>query len=431
MKNSKQALGTGMGMLAYLALASIGHADQVTVTGRITSGPDRGISGCRIALAGQSSISILSDSQGRFVLRGETSVGLSRLPSGVAGLDMVDGKLFYRVDGKAYIMDWNETSGFGLARMGPDAALGKQSSIAGQTPTVEILCNGFEKQTLSLQGYTQDLGTLLAKAIDNCPNDPAKTNPGACGCGLPEDACGGIQRIGTTAEWDENGENISIGVPSGTKAKDLMLLVLHRTDDFLPLKVNGWTKAAECYKTDNGFNCAYESTCKSWVSGQNAFCQEFNTGAGRDLAQAIYYKEAAANEPGSYNFNLNYDGSGHPGWIFLTTFRGAATSNPIRAWAGVGNDGSPYSKFPSVNGQAGDMLVLSQSFDDFVPQSAFTAPVGMEDWGYVGKSDETGFLFGAVLTASGPTGVRTSRGPGASDAKDGLISLTIMPRPRL
>jgi hypothetical protein len=80
-----------------------------------------------------------------------------------------------------------------------------------------------------------------------------------------------------------------------------------------------------------------------------------------------------------------------------------------------------------VDGVKGDVLILSRSFDDFVSKSTFTAPGGMEDWGYVGNSDETGFMFWAILTTTGATGIRTTNGPGASFNKDIIISITIKP----
>ena len=74
------------------------------------------------------------------------------------------------------------------------------------------------------------------------------------------------------------------------------------------------------------------------------------------------------------------------------------------------------------------MLLLSQSFDDFESVSKFQPPVGTTLFGYVGNSDETGYLFGALLTESGETGILTTTGKGASAKKDALISLTIKPK---
>lgn len=237
---------------------------------------------------------------------------------------------------------------------------------------------------------------------------------------------GTIRHIASTSVWDANGQGVTIKKPDNTAAGDLMVLVLHRTDDMLPFAVSGWTRRAECYKEDNGYQCLNVSDC-STVSGN--FCTRFQSKYnGRDLAQVVFTRTAGSSEPASYTFNLNQDTDGHPGWAILTTLRGANTSSPVRATANKGCDNDNDSMFPSVDGRKGDMLLLSQSFDDFVSKDTFTAPSGMSTFAYVGNSDETGFMFGGILTQDGPTGVRRSNGPGASACKDALVSLTIKPQ---
>jgi hypothetical protein len=234
---------------------------------------------------------------------------------------------------------------------------------------------------------------------------------------------GNIQHIGTTEVWDRNGQGVKINRPSGTRSGDLMVLVLHRTDDHLPFAVSGWNRGAECYKEDNGYQCLTVSDCTS-KSGN--FCDRFDGKyRGRDLAQVVFYKRAGSNEPSSYRFNLNKDSSGHPGWAILTTLRGANTSSPIRDSSNRGCDKNSDSLFPSVYGKKGDMLLLSQSFDDAVSKSKFGAPSGMSTFGYVSNSDEAGFLYGAILGKDGETGKRKTRGDGASSCKDALVSLSI------
>lgn len=238
---------------------------------------------------------------------------------------------------------------------------------------------------------------------------------------------GSITHVGTTEVYDSNGQNMDIARPSGSQSGDLLVLVLHRTDDDLPLFVDGWTRAAECYKRDNGYNCVTYEDCESWHNGD--FCAYFGDygRSGHDLAQSIFYKRAGANEPSSYSFDLNVDSNGHPGWAILTALRGANTSDPIRDWANEGCDGNSDSLFPSVYGVSGDMVLLSQSFDDAVAKSKFGAPSGTTNFGYVSKSDEAGFLFGGVLTSTGETGKMKTSGDGASSCKDALVSLTIKP----
>lgn len=235
-----------------------------------------------------------------------------------------------------------------------------------------------------------------------------------------------IQHVGTTEKYDSNGQGLRISRPSGSKAGDLLILVLHRTDDDLPLYVNGWTRAAECFKKDNGYDCSTEKDCTSWHNSN--FCGSFGGHGGHDLAQSVFYRKVGSSEPSSYTFNLNRDSSGHPGWAILTALRGAATSDPVRDWSYKGCDGSSDSVFPSVYGKSGDMVLLSQSYDDAVSQSKFGAPSGTSTFGYVSQSDEAGFLFGGILGSTGETGKMQTKGDGASSCKDALVSLTIKPQ---
>ena len=185
------------------------------------------------------------------------------------------------------------------------------------------------------------------------------------------------------------------------------MLSLHRTDDYLPLFVNGWTRGAECYKRDNGYECVTINDCTRWESNKN-FCAYFGDRgrAGQDLAQVVFYKKVSSSEPNSYTFNLNMDSTGHPGWAILTALRGANTTSPIRDWAYRGCDNDVRSASSSVYGVKGDMLLLSQSFDDRVDSSKFLAPSGTRRFGYVSQSDEAGFLFGGILGTTGETGVK-------------------------
>ena len=119
--------------------------------------------------------------------------------------------------------------------------------------------------------------------------------------------------------------------------------------------------------------------------------------------------------------------SGHPGWAILIALRGAATTDPVRAWSHEGCDDHSDSMFPSVYGEAGDMVLLSQSFDDAIGESKFGAPDDMTTLGYVSQSDEAGFLFGGILTETGDTGPMKTHGEGGPKCKDALVSLTIAP----
>ncbi len=238
----------------------------------------------------------------------------------------------------------------------------------------------------------------------------------------------GIVHIGTEGTYDADGQGLALARPPESLPGDLLVLVLHRTDDELPLYVEGWTRVAECYKRDNPNDCSTEEHCTQWHNPE--FCQTFggnDGGAGHDLAQAVFHKTVEDGEPASYTFDLNIDESGQPGWAFLTALRGANTVEPVRDWSNTGCDKDPNSLFPSVTGEAGDMLLLSQSFDDAIAQDNFLPPPGTASLGYVSQSDEAGFLFGGILELGGETGILETGGPGGPNCKDALVSLTIVP----
>lgn len=229
---------------------------------------------------------------------------------------------------------------------------------------------------------------------------------------------GTVTNANTTAVWDSNGQGVRIARPSTAKTGDLLVLFLHRTDDVLPLNVSGWKRDAECFKRDNGYQCTTASSCSGRESG---YCSA-------DLAQVVFHKTVRDGEPSSYTFNMNKDSSGHPGWAILTVVKGANTDNPVRDWANTGCDNMEDSLFPSVRGEVGDQLLLSQSFDDRVAMSKFNPPDNTSTYAWVSNSDEAGFLFGRRLSSSGSTGTMKTHGEGASSCKDALISLTIRPR---
>ena len=235
-----------------------------------------------------------------------------------------------------------------------------------------------------------------------------------------------ITHVGTTKVYDSDGQNLTIARPSGSKAGDLLILVLHRTDDDLPLYVNGWTRVAECFKRNNGYDCSIEEDCIRWHNED--YCADFGGHGGHDLAQSVFFRKVDSSEANSYTFNLNRDTTGHPGWAILTALRGADANNPVRDWSYKGCDESPDSVFPSVYGEEGDILLLSQSFDDAIAQTKFGAPSSTTLFGYVSKSDEAGFLFGGVLASTGQTGQKTTVGDGGPNCKDALVSLTIKPQ---
>ena len=230
-----------------------------------------------------------------------------------------------------------------------------------------------------------------------------------------------LSHVGSTADYDASGD-VRLNVPSGTREGDLLMAFVSRTDDLLPIKWSGWTAGASCYKSTNGQSSCHEIRHCSRPDGD--YCLEFNGGNGRDLATVVFYKTATANEPSSHRFNLR---NNHAGWGILTTLRGADTTNPIRSVATESNDNDADSKFPSVNGMAGDLLLLSMAFDDTTKQDDFRAPNGMEMFKWIAGADEAGYVYGQKLTRDGATGIKETIGDGGSNAKDALISLTVRP----
>ena len=245
----------------------------------------------------------------------------------------------------------------------------------------------------------------------------------------PQEASTSISHIGTSKLWDSNGKGLVIERPKGSRTGDLLMLFLHRTDDYLPLSLPGWIRVAECLKGDNGMDCAVEQDCKTWLDKQ--YCERFNNGSrGLDLAQAVFIRTVESNEPESYELNLKSRRiiGGHPSWVFLSVFRGANNADPIRDWAHTGCDRDRDSRFPSVNGRKNDLILLSQSFDDAEPARRFRAPLGTTLLAHIGQSDESGFLFAGTLDKDGETGILETQGDGAFPCKDALVSLVLRPK---
>ncbi|NVJ62108.1 MAG: DUF5011 domain-containing protein [Gammaproteobacteria bacterium] len=228
-----------------------------------------------------------------------------------------------------------------------------------------------------------------------------------------------IQHLGSTSDYDA-ANNVSIDVPSAANENDLLLLFLSRTDDLLPIQLNGWTAGASCFKTDNGQSECHE--IPDCLQQDGNYCLQFEGGNGRDLATVVFYKTFQANDPTSFDFTLR---GSKPSWAILSAIRGADNNDPIGDVATESNDGSPDSKFPSVIGNAGDLLLLSMAFDDTTNENDFLAPDGMETYQWIAGSDEAGYVYGQTLLQTGETGVKTTGGPGGPNAKDALISLIV------
>ena len=220
-----------------------------------------------------------------------------------------------------------------------------------------------------------------------------------------------IFHVGTEESYRKG--DIIIKSHRNTKVGDLLVLFLHRTDG--PVKkdsFDGWTFLAKCEKHPTSF-------------GKNSTNCDHD-GKNTDLGQTALYRVATSN--GEKSFDIDMSGS-KPTWAILTTLRNANVNDPMRDAETRGYDKTSKSRFPSVDGKKGDMLLMSQSFDDKTSESRFQAPHEATQFGYVYGSDETGFLYGKVLTKDGRTGDQTTKGSGDSSSKDAMLSITIKPAP--
>ncbi|HAP38645.1 MAG TPA: hypothetical protein DCQ94_02690 [Nitrospira sp.] len=260
--------------------------------------------------------------------------------------------------------------------------------------------------------------------------------------GEPETwAVGSVAVIATTGGTDQGGTP-TIRVPNGTRAGDLLLLFLHRTDD-----TNFWA--------NNGSGDRLSDRLRPWRSGgwkgPVATCA-FDNSAGdfdcagqqNDLNQVLYWKKATTDDlrPDPRDstryepLTIDFPGS-RPAWAIMATVRnGGASSNPVRAWAGQTRcDNVEGTRFPAVSGaKAGDLLLLSQSFDDgtgspgYLSSSSFTARSPITRYRQVLDRDEAGHLYGRVLTADGTTPVYETNGDpdrNLSHCKDIAVSIVI------
>jgi hypothetical protein len=252
-------------------------------------------------------------------------------------------------------------------------------------------------------------------------------------------AAGDVAHIASTGGKSQSGSP-QIRVPNGTQAGDLLVLFLHRTD-----ATNFWAS--------NGRGDRLADRLRPWRaggwSGPVATCAFDNSandfdcaGQQSDLNQTMYWKRATSddlrrdpNDSSKYEaLTIDFPGD-KPAWAIMATLRnGGASSNPVRAWKGQTRcDQSSGTEFPSVNGNAGDLLLLSQSFDDGLDSpgnltsSHFTAGSGITRYLQVLDKDEAGHLYGRRLTTTGATPVYKANGgsPAPSSCKDIAVSIVI------
>ena len=269
-----------------------------------------------------------------------------------------------------------------------------------------------------------------------CAEGQGDCDPGQCADGLTCHEEGSIDRcrstvpggritvVNTTKIRKVTKADFTIAVPKGTRQGDLLVFAVHRTDAHLQVRFEGWNTIGTCFKRSNGDKCWTLEECTEWTNDK--LCRRFGGHTRVDLTQVIAYRLAGSNEPDHYTFDLRDSIHEKETWAFLTALRGADTWNPLRDWSHKGCDGSSKSKFPSVKGVRGDMILLSQSFDDRVENpDKFGAPDGMTQIGHIWGGDDAGFLFAGELKRTGATGTMETKGSGASSCKDALISILI------
>ncbi|NVJ62264.1 MAG: hypothetical protein HWE27_17890 [Gammaproteobacteria bacterium] len=228
-----------------------------------------------------------------------------------------------------------------------------------------------------------------------------------------------VKTMGSSSGYSGN-DKLTLSTPAQAKKGDLLMLFLSRTDDLLPIRLNGWNTSAACFKTSNGQSSCHE--IPDCVNRDGDYCLRFNGGNGRDLATVVFTKSVSNSEPNNYSFNLR---GSKPTWSIMTALRGVDLNKPIIDVATESNDGSSDSLFPSVYGEKNGLLLLSMAFDDTAQRDDFGAPNGMSLVDWTRGSDEAGFLYSQSISSNGETGSRKTRGPGGPNAKDALISLTV------
>jgi hypothetical protein len=225
--------------------------------------------------------------------------------------------------------------------------------------------------------------------------------------------------------------NITIKVPPNSEIGDMLFLFLSRTDDYLPMTMDGWTTGASCYKTDNEQdNCFSVSDC-IWVDGN--YCIRFKgedgyVGHGLDLVTVLFYRTVIIDTPIAWNMTLR---GSQPTWAIITAIPNVNAEIPINQTLGVRGtscDRKYQSVFPSVYGKEDDILLLSQAFDDTASTTDFLAPEGTTRLGYIRSWDEAGFLYGKELRRTGYTGEHITEGLGlgnGAQCKDALLSIVV------
>ena len=231
---------------------------------------------------------------------------------------------------------------------------------------------------------------------------------------------------GTYASSSKSG-TITIEIPKHAQVGDTLFLFISRTDAYMPINLEGWTRGASCFKKSNGQpTCFLARECVEEYGTNCLFFQQGvygNKGDGADLGTILFHRTITVDDPTSWNIELGY--TNRRIWAIITAVTNVNQADPIRSAAGTSCDEVYESKFPSVDGEENDVLLLSQAFDDTASREDFWAPQGTFLLGRTITKDEFGILFGEELQVSGFTGNFITRGQGGSECKDALLSIVV------
>ena len=108
-------------------------------------------------------------------------------------------------------------------------------------------------------------------------------------------------------------------------------------DSVLPLRLDKWTRAAECFKSTNRQEkCLRAVHC---IERNGPYCQSFKRdnigGSGKDLGTVVFYRHLKAEDPGCWKIEL-------PGrtttWLTAISVSGVNKDKPIKRASGVSCD---------------------------------------------------------------------------------------------
>jgi len=110
--------------------------------------------------------------------------------------------------GCAVVRNGTSVGNVSFASTGSSTSWGTVSftlSLSAGTNTIRILAN------TSNGGPNLDkMEVASASTADECPNDPAKTTPGLCGCGVPEGTCVQTPTLSTSKSTYAVNENVVV-----------------------------------------------------------------------------------------------------------------------------------------------------------------------------------------------------------------------------